>query len=94
MSVAYLDTSALVKQYVIELGTDWIKQLLVPDQTPGVFTSHLTVSKRLVPLRAAGAKAPCLQYSTLRFFARLRMTFKTGTTFWTWSQLSSKLRGS
>ena len=43
MSIAYLDTSALVKQYVIEPGSNWVKALLVPDLTPTVFTSHLTV---------------------------------------------------
>ena len=42
-SIAYLDTSALVKQYVIEAGTDWVRALLKPDWTPTVFTSHLTV---------------------------------------------------
>ena len=43
MSIAYLDTSALVKQYVIEPGSNWVKALLVLDLTPTVFTSHLTV---------------------------------------------------
>jgi predicted nucleic acid-binding protein len=43
VSIVYLDTSALVKQYMIEPGSDWVKALLVPDRTPTVFTSHLTV---------------------------------------------------
>jgi predicted nucleic acid-binding protein len=43
MSIAYLDTSALVKGYVIEVGSDWIRTLVKPDRTPTVFTSHLTV---------------------------------------------------
>ena len=43
MSIAYLDTSALVKQYVMEIGSDWIRTLLRTGRTPTVFTSHLTV---------------------------------------------------
>jgi predicted nucleic acid-binding protein len=43
VTIAYLDTSALVKQYVIEVGSDWIRTLVKPDRTPTVFTSHLTV---------------------------------------------------
>lgn len=42
MSIAYLDTSALVKQYVAEVGSDWVKALLSFDRTPTVFTSHIT----------------------------------------------------
>ena len=43
MSIAYLDTSALAKRYIVEPGSDWINALLVPERTPTVFTSHLTV---------------------------------------------------
>lgn len=43
VSVAYIDTSALVKQYIAEVGSDWVKALLAIDRTPTVFTSHLTV---------------------------------------------------
>jgi predicted nucleic acid-binding protein len=43
VSIAYLDTSALIKAYVIEAGSDWIRTLVKPDQTPTVFTSQLTV---------------------------------------------------
>jgi predicted nucleic acid-binding protein len=42
-SIAYLDTSALVKQYVIETGTDWVRALLKLDRTPTVLTSLLTI---------------------------------------------------
>jgi len=43
VSISYLETSALVKRYVVEVGSDWIRALLKPDRTPTVFTSHLTV---------------------------------------------------
>ena len=43
MSISYLETSALVKRYVVEVGSDWIRTLLKSDRTPTVFTSHLTV---------------------------------------------------
>ena len=43
MSIVYLDTSALLKRYVIEVGSDWTRELVKPDRTPTVFTSHLTV---------------------------------------------------
>jgi predicted nucleic acid-binding protein len=43
VSVAYLDTSALIKQYVAEVGSHWTKALLVADRTPTVFTSRMTL---------------------------------------------------
>jgi len=43
MSVFYLDTSALVKVYVAETGSAWVRTLLAFDRTPTVFTSHLAV---------------------------------------------------
>jgi len=43
VTVAYLDTSALVKQYLAERGSDWIRSLLSISQPPQVFTSHLTI---------------------------------------------------
>ena len=41
MSVAYFDTSALLKRYVTETGSEWVKTLLSVDDAPLVFTSHL-----------------------------------------------------
>ena len=41
MSVAYFDTSALVKRYIAEPGSDWIRTVL-DDQAPNVFTSLIT----------------------------------------------------
>jgi predicted nucleic acid-binding protein len=92
VSVAYLDTSALVKLYVVEPGTNWIKQLLVPDQTPGVFTSHLTVVEATCAFARRRREGTLSPVQLLRFFVRFRMTFRTGTTSWTWSRWSSKLR--
>jgi len=43
VSVAYFDTSALLKRYVTETGSEWVKNLLSVDDAPLVFTSHLTV---------------------------------------------------
>lgn len=43
MTIAYLDTSALVKQYLAEAGSDWVRSLLSNSQPPQVLTSHLTV---------------------------------------------------
>jgi len=43
VTVAYLDTSALIKQYLAERGSDWIRSLLSASQPPQVFTSHLTI---------------------------------------------------
>jgi predicted nucleic acid-binding protein len=41
MSVAYFDTSALVKCYITELGSDWARTLL-ENERPNVFTSLMT----------------------------------------------------
>lgn len=43
MSVNYLDTSALIKRYVAEIGSEWVHELLTDTRTPTAFTSHLTV---------------------------------------------------
>jgi predicted nucleic acid-binding protein len=43
VSVAYFDTSALLKQYVTEVGSGWVNALLSSSSPPAVFTSHLTV---------------------------------------------------
>jgi predicted nucleic acid-binding protein len=42
-SVAYFDTSALLKRYVTEAGTEWVKSLLAPLDAPVVLTSRLAV---------------------------------------------------
>ena len=42
VSVAYLDTSALIKRYITEVGSGWVRTLL-RDPTTRTFTSLLTV---------------------------------------------------
>lgn len=42
MNVAYFDTSALLKQYVSEIGSSWVMAYLESDPAPAVFTSRLT----------------------------------------------------
>jgi hypothetical protein len=43
VNVAYFDTSALLKQYVTEAGTEWVKSLLASLDAPVVLTSRLSV---------------------------------------------------
>lgn len=43
MSVAYFDTSALIKQYIAETGSNWVNTLLSSSLAPTVFISHLTI---------------------------------------------------
>jgi predicted nucleic acid-binding protein len=43
VSVAYLDTSALLKQYVTEIGSDWMRAFLSSNTSATVFLSQLSV---------------------------------------------------
>ena len=43
MSPYYLDASALVKRYVNEIGSDWLRAIIAPGQMTLSFTSQLTV---------------------------------------------------
>ena len=43
MSIVYLDASALVKQYIAESGSAWVRSLLIFTWSPTVFISCLTV---------------------------------------------------
>jgi len=43
VNIAYLDTSALVKLYISEVGSDWLKTFLTSGRPPAVFTSCLTM---------------------------------------------------
>ena len=43
MSLVYLDTSALVKHYVAEIGSEWVNALLTDSDTAAVFSSHLAL---------------------------------------------------
>ena len=42
VSLVYLDTSALLKQYVTETGSSWVRTYLTSATAPAVFTSYLT----------------------------------------------------
>jgi predicted nucleic acid-binding protein len=41
MSTYYLDTSAAVKLYVSEIGSDWLRHLFATRRLPAVVASHL-----------------------------------------------------
>jgi hypothetical protein len=41
MSLVYLDTSALIKEYIDEAGSEWVRALIAPDPTSTVFVSRL-----------------------------------------------------
>jgi predicted nucleic acid-binding protein len=43
VNVAYFDSSALVKRYVTEAGSEWINTLLASADAPLIFVSHLTL---------------------------------------------------
>lgn len=49
VSVAYFDTSALLKQYVTETGSDWVRAYLAASLAPAVFTSSLTTVDACLP---------------------------------------------
>jgi len=81
VSVAYFDTSALVKRYIAEPGSDWIKTVL-DDQAPNVFTSLITPSKQLAHLLDASVKAryPRKITTSCRVFST--MILLTVTVYW------------
>jgi predicted nucleic acid-binding protein len=39
----YLDASALVRRYVDEIGSDWLRWLVDPAREPGVFVSRMAI---------------------------------------------------
>ncbi len=43
MSTLYLDTSALVKCYLAEVGSSWLRALLARDPMPTALVSHLAL---------------------------------------------------
>ena len=43
MIAAFFDTSALLKQYVAEIGSSWVRAYLVASPAPVVFVSSLTL---------------------------------------------------
>ena len=45
MSIYYLDASALVKRYVNELGSAWVRATISPAVSPLLFTSRMTLAE-------------------------------------------------
>jgi predicted nucleic acid-binding protein len=39
----YLDASALVKRYIDEAGSDWLRAIIAPALSPLLFTSRMTI---------------------------------------------------
>jgi predicted nucleic acid-binding protein len=67
MSTFYLDTSAAVKLYVSEAGSDWLRHLRITDQSHIVVSSHLL----RVELRSAFARRLREESVTLEAYARM-----------------------
>lgn len=45
MSIYYLDASAVVKRYVNEVGSAWMRAISAPALSPILFTSRMTVAE-------------------------------------------------
>jgi predicted nucleic acid-binding protein len=60
VNLSYFDTSALLKQYVTETGSDWVRAYLASATVPATFTSCLTA------VEATCAFARRLREGTLR----------------------------
>jgi predicted nucleic acid-binding protein len=60
MSVLYLDTSALVKRYIQETGTDWVSKLTHPSVGHDLFLARLAGPELIaaVTRRARGGHIP------------------------------------
>lgn len=43
MNCYYLDASALVKRYVDEIGSEWLRDICAAEQVPLLFTSRMTI---------------------------------------------------
>jgi hypothetical protein len=70
VGVLYFDTSALVKHYVDEKGSEWVNRLLGSEDGPLVFTSHLTVVEATCAF-ARRAREGTLPNQTLHNVVRL-----------------------
>lgn len=73
MNGYYLDASALVKRYVDETGSDWLRAVVDPTQSPLLFTSRLTI----VEVISAFARRVREGSLTLGEFAALRDAFRS-----------------
>ncbi len=67
VKIVYVDTSALLKRYVIETGSGWVTNLLGTIPTPLIFTSRLTV------IEATCAFARRLREGTLTVDAQTKL---------------------
>ncbi len=52
MSHFYLDTSAVVKRYVPETGTNWIMNLLAPSANHTIFLAEITLAETAAAIAA------------------------------------------
>lgn len=68
MSSYYLDASALVKRYLDEMGSDWLRATIDPAQSPLLFISYMTI----VEVISAFARRAREDSVTLEEFATLR----------------------
>lgn len=69
VSVAYFDTSALLKQYVTESGSDWVRAYLAT--SPAVFASSLTAVEATCAFARRlreGTLTPILHATVVRAF--------------------------
>jgi predicted nucleic acid-binding protein len=64
----YLDASALVKRYVDEAGSDWVRQIAAPGRDSGVFVSQMVILEVISAFARRmreGSLAP-LEFATVR----------------------------
>jgi predicted nucleic acid-binding protein len=75
-AVYYLDTSALVKQYVDESGSDWIRRLLARDN--GIFiTSHLLLVEMISAFRRRLREGSVTQHDYIKIKSALDNDIRT-----------------
>lgn len=68
MSHYYLDASALVKRYMGEVGSDWLRATIAPAQPSLLFTSRMTIIKVISALarRAREGSLSSEEFATAR----------------------------
>jgi hypothetical protein len=73
MKCYYLDASALVKQYVDEIGSKWLREVVDRAQNPLLFTSRMTI----IEVVSAFARRVREDSLTLADFATARDAFRS-----------------
>jgi uncharacterized protein len=71
VSTVYLDSSALLKRYIVETGTSWVLGLFAPPNTSSVFVSHVTaveITCALARRRRDGTIAPDIYTTAIAAF--------------------------